>query len=105
MYVQRKSASDRQTSAMQRNSQKMSESSPLDNELDDILQDDDLQSQRPKRPKRPKKSVNENLEPANTTAAASVSDKVQYPPGNEFGSGDFRTEMEHNNSTHSNILM
>ena len=62
MYVQRKSASDRQTSAMQRNSQKMSESSPLDNELDDFLQDDDLQSHRPKRPKRPKKSVNENLE-------------------------------------------
>ncbi|XWS66310.1 hypothetical protein CRYUN_Cryun05aG0188700 [Craigia yunnanensis] len=96
----RESASDRQTSAKQRNSQKMSESSPMDNELDCILEDDDLQSQRPKRPKRPKKSVNEKLEPANTTAAASVSEQVQYPPVNEFGSGGFRTEMEHNNSTH-----
>ena len=98
MYVQRKSASDRQTSAMQRNSQKMSESSPLDNELDDILQDDDLQSQRPKRPKRPKKSVNENLEPAIPNATTSVLEQVQYPSGHEFGPGGFRTEMEHNNS-------
>ena len=62
MHVQKKSAFDRQTFAKQRNSQKISESSPLDNELDDFLQDDDLQSHRPKRPKRPKKSVNENLE-------------------------------------------
>ncbi|XVF07182.1 hypothetical protein REPUB_Repub06bG0116600 [Reevesia pubescens] len=85
----RKSASDRQTSGKQRNSQKMSESSPMENELDDILQDDDLQSQRPKRPKRPKKSVNENLEPAITNAATSVSEQVQYPPGNEFGPGGF----------------
>lgn len=95
----RKSASDRQTSAKQRNSQKMSESSPVDNELDDILQDDDLQVQRPKRPKRPKKSVNENLEPAIPNVAVSVSELVQYPPGHEFGPGSFRTEMDHNNST------
>ncbi|XP_007028646.2 PREDICTED: DNA helicase INO80 isoform X1 [Theobroma cacao] len=90
----RKSASDRQ-----RNSQKMSEASPMDNDLDDILQDDDLQSQRPKRPKRPKKSVNKNLEPAITSASASVSvsEPVQYPPGHEFGPGGFRTEMVHSN--------
>ncbi|MBA0684223.1 hypothetical protein Goari_025818 [Gossypium aridum] len=89
----RKSASERQTSAKQRISQKTSEPSFVDNELDDALQDD-MQSQRPKRPKRPKKSVNENLEPAITTAAAaSASGQV---PGNEFGPGGFGTEMEHN---------
>ncbi|KAK5803856.1 hypothetical protein PVK06_031505 [Gossypium arboreum] len=89
----RKSASERQTSAKHRISQKTSEPSLVDNELDDALQDD-MQSQRPKRPKRPKKSVNENLEPAITTAAAaSASGQV---PGNEFGPGGFGTEMEHN---------
>ncbi|XVF56192.1 hypothetical protein PTKIN_Ptkin06aG0098600 [Pterospermum kingtungense] len=92
----RKNACDRQTSAKPRNSQKMSESSPLDNELNDIVQDDDLQSQRPKRPKRPKKSVNENLEPAIPNTAAAVLEQVQYPPGHEFGPGGVRTEMEHN---------
>ncbi|XP_022748348.1 DNA helicase INO80 isoform X1 [Durio zibethinus] len=90
----RKSASDRQTSAKQRNSQKMSESSPLNNELDDILQEDDFQAQRPKRPKRPKKSVNENLESAIPNASVSVSEQVQYPPGYEFGPGGFRTDGE-----------
>ncbi|KAE8689984.1 VQ motif-containing protein 25 [Hibiscus syriacus] len=78
--VKRKSAS-----AKQRNS------SLVENELDDGLQDDDMRS---KRPKRPKKSVNENLAPAVT--AASASGQAQHRPGNEFGSGGFGTEMEHN---------
>ncbi|KAK8684285.1 hypothetical protein V6N13_040315 [Hibiscus sabdariffa] len=72
----------------------------VENELDDALQDDDMQLQRPKRPKRPKKSVNGNLEPAIT--AASASGQVQFPAGNEFGPSGLRTENEHN-TAHSSV--
>ncbi|KDP26091.1 hypothetical protein JCGZ_21124 [Jatropha curcas] len=85
----RKVASEKQTSAKPRNSQKMNElKSPLvDYELDDPQQSTDTQSQRPKRLKRPKKSVNENLEPAFTVDPA----LIQYPPTNEFGSTQTNT--------------
>ncbi|KAJ4824645.1 putative DNA helicase ino80 [Turnera subulata] len=84
----RKPASEKQTSARARNSQKTIElnSTSMDYELDDPFPNTDPQSQRPKRPKRPKKSVNENLEPAFTAATPQV-DSTQYPHMQEFGSG------------------
>ncbi|KAK1578959.1 hypothetical protein Q3G72_034530 [Acer saccharum] len=87
----RKTASDKQTTAPKpRNTQKTNEpnSSIMDNELDDSLQNTDPQSQRSsKRVKRPKKSVNDNLEPAFTATPSVVSEQTQYQPLNEFGSG------------------
>ncbi|KAK3217953.1 hypothetical protein Dsin_011923 [Dipteronia sinensis] len=87
----RKTASDKQTTAPKpRNTQKTNEpnSSTMDYELDDSLQNTDPQSQRSsKRVKRPKKSVNDNLEPAFTATPSVVSEQTQYQPLHEFGSG------------------
>ncbi|KAK2651936.1 hypothetical protein Ddye_011792 [Dipteronia dyeriana] len=87
----RKTSSDKQTTVPKpRNTQKTNESnsSTMDYELDDSLQNTDPQSQRSsKRVKRPKKSVNDNLEPAFTATPSVVSEQTQYQPLHEFGSG------------------
>ncbi|XP_010269671.1 PREDICTED: DNA helicase INO80 isoform X2 [Nelumbo nucifera] len=54
------------------------EPNSMDYELD-LQRTTDLQQQKPKRPKRPKKSVNDNLEPAYTAAAAVASEPTDYP--------------------------
>ncbi|XP_015898080.1 chromatin-remodeling ATPase INO80 isoform X1 [Ziziphus jujuba] len=98
----RKAAADKHTSKL-RNSQKMDDSNStlMDFEMDDNLQNMDSQPLKPKRPKRPKKSVNENLEPVFTATQMAVSEQPQFPP-QELGSGGFRAESSQDIPMHSN---
>lgn len=100
--MQRKAAADKHTSKL-RNSQKMDDSNStlMDFEMDDNLQNMDSQPLKPKRPKRPKKSVNENLEPVFTATQMAVSEQPQFPP-QELGSGGFRAESSQDIPMHSN---
>lgn len=84
----RKPSSDKQIPPKPRSSQKakgnadssngMYDSNPID-DLEDPYGNTDLeQQQKPKRSKRPKKSVNENLEPAFTTASTPIPEVSGY---------------------------
>lgn len=83
----RKPESDKQTPPKPRSSQKvkgntdssngMDGSNPI-NDLEDPYGNMDLEQQKPKRPKRPKKSVNDNLEPAFTTASTPIPEVSGY---------------------------
>lgn len=76
LSVQRKGPSDKQNPSKTRNLQKISETSAVvDFELDDMRQNLESQTQKPKRPKRPTKSVNENLVPA----TMGILEQTQYP--------------------------
>lgn len=111
----RKAATDKQTPPKPRNSQKAMKnvdsytgmtdpnSMAMDYELDDSLQNDDMQLQKPKRPKRPTKSVNENLEPAFTNSTVII-EQTQYQPHLELGPGGLRAGGKDDTPLHTDSL-
>lgn len=85
--MQRKTVSDKKT-LRPKNSQKTIEfdTSPRDNELDDVHINTDPVVQRPKRPKRTKKNVNEMFEETLTGSATKVPEQIQFQPPRDGGS-------------------
>lgn len=85
--MQRKTASASKT-LRPKNSHKTSEfdTTPRDDELDDVHLNTDPVVQRPKRPKRTKKNVSEMFEETLTGSATKVPEQTQFQPPRDGGS-------------------